>query len=343
MTDTAINIAIKAVARREELDALVLEQAFSSILDGEAAAEEIGALLTGLAVRGETSSELIAGARAMRAAGRRHVVDGPLLDTCGTGGLTWTSLNTSTAAAIVIAGAGGHVAKHGNRSVPPKTGSADVLETLGVNIDIDDQTFRNCLDEVGVAFMFAPSHHNAMRHVAPIRKKLGIRTIFNLLGPLTNPAGAQHQIIGVFASEWVRPMAEALRALGTMHALIVHGVDGIDEISVSGDTLVAEIGHGEINEYTLTPGMMGLRPSPLSALTGRSPEHNAEAIRALLGGEEGPFKDIVCANAGAGLYVLREAESIASGVTLANEAIASGRAAQTLERLIAVSNGEAVE
>ncbi|MEO0883678.1 MAG: anthranilate phosphoribosyltransferase [Pseudomonadota bacterium] len=342
MTDTPLTHAIKAVARHEELDPMTLEQAFNAMLAGEAAPEEVGALLMGLAVRGETSSELIAGARAMRSAGRRHLVDGPVLDTCGTGGLTWTSLNTSTASAIVIAGAGGHVAKHGNRSVPPKIGSADVLEALGVNIDIDDETFRKCLEEVGVAFMFAPSHHSAMRHVAPIRKKLGVRTIFNLLGPLTNPAGAQHQVIGVFGPEWVRPMAEALRALGTTHALIVHGVDGIDEISVSGDTLVAEIGHGEINEYTLTPAMMGLRPSPLSALTGGSPEHNADAICVLLDGDPSPFRDIVCANAGAGLYVLREAESLAAGVTLAGEAIDSGRARQTLDRLVAVSKGEAV-
>ncbi|MEM9667684.1 MAG: anthranilate phosphoribosyltransferase [Pseudomonadota bacterium] len=339
MTDTALTSAIKAVARREELDPMSLEQAFNAMLAGDAAPEEIGALLTGLAVRGETSSELIAGARAMRAASRRHLVDGPLLDTCGTGGLNWTSLNTSTAAAIVTAGAGGHVAKHGNRSVPPKTGSADVLEALGVNLDIDDAAFKACLEEAGVAFMFAPAHHNAMRHVAPIRKKLGIRTIFNLLGPLTNPAGAEHQVIGVFAPEWVRPMAEALRALGTEHALIVHGTDGIDEISVSGDTLAAEIGHGEINEYTLTPAMMGLKPSPLSALAGGSPEHNAQAILDVLDGKTGSFRDIVCANAGAGLYVLREAESLATGVTLAREAIDSGRARAALQRLIETSHG----
>jgi len=341
MTDTPLTTAIKAVARQEELDPLTLEQAFNAMLAGAAAPEEIGALLTGLAVRGETSAELIAGARAMRAAGRRHLVDGPLLDTCGTGGLKWTSLNTSTAAAIVIAGAGGHVAKHGNRSVPPKTGSADVLEALGVNIDIDDDTFKTCLDEVGAAFMFARTHHSAMRHVAPIRAKLGIRTIFNLLGPLTNPAGAQHQVLGVFGPEWVRPMAEALRALGTEHALIVHGLDGIDEISVSGDTQVAEIGHGEINEYKLTPAMMGLKPSPLSALAGGDPTTNAKAISDLLDGQPGAFRDIVCANAGAGLYVLREAESLAAGVTLAQEAIDSGRARETLSRLVAVSNGRA--
>jgi len=342
MSDSAISLAIKAVARGEELDAVTLEAAFETILAGGAAPEEIGALLMGLAVRGETASELIAGARAMRAAGRQHRVEGPLLDTCGTGGLTWRSLNTSTAAAIVIAGAGGHVAKHGNRSVPPKTGSADVLEALGVNLDIDDQTFLACLDGAGVGFMYARTHHTAMRHVAPIRAQLGIRTIFNLLGPLTNPAGARRQVLGVYASHWVRPMAESLRALGTDHALVVHGVDGIDEVSVSGETLVAEIGHGEINEYTLTPAMMGLKPSPLSALAGGPAEENAQAIRDLLEGRPGPFRDIVMANAGAGLYVLGEAESLVAGTLLAGEAIDSGRAARALDRLSALSHGRDV-
>ena len=339
MTDTPLTIAIKAVARHEELDPVTLEAAFNAMLDGDAAAEEIGALLTGLAVRGETSAELIAGARAMRAKARRIITEGSLLDTCGTGGLKWTSLNTSTAAAIVIAAAGGRVAKHGNRSVPPKTGSADVLEALGVNLDIDEETFHHCLEGAGVAFMFARSHHSAMRHVAPIRAKLGIRTIFNLLGPLTNPAGADHQVLGVFAPEWVRPMAETLRALGTERAMVVHGLDGIDEISISGETLVAEIGHGEINEYTLTPAMLGLKLSPLSALAGGPPDENAGAIRDLFDGRQGPFRDVVCANAGAGLYVLGLEADLISGVARASHALETGQAAETLQKLAALSHG----
>lgn len=338
-SDTPLTTAIKAIARHEELDALTLEAAFDAMLDGDAAPEEVGALLTGLAVRGETSSELIAGARAMRRKSRKIYVDGPLLDTCGTGGLKWTSLNTSTAAAIVIAAAGGRVAKHGNRSVPPKTGSADVLEALGVNLEIDERAFHNCLDGAGVAFMFARSHHSAMRHVAPIRAKLGIRTIFNLLGPLTNPAGAEYQILGVFAPDWVRPMAETLRALGIERAMIVHGVDGIDEISISGETLVAEIGHGEINEYKLTPAMLGLKISPLSALAGGPPEQNAQAISDLFDGSKGAFRDCVMANAGAGLYVLGRAPDLVSGVQLARDALDSGRAAETLSLLVDVSHG----
>lgn len=339
MTDTALTAAIKAVARHEQLDALTLEAAFNAMLDGEAAPEEIGALLTGLAVRGETSSELIAGARAMRQQSRRIITDGPLLDTCGTGGLKWTSLNTSTAAAIVIAAAGGRVAKHGNRSVPPKTGSADVLEALGVNIDIDERVFHDCLDGAGVAFMFARNHHSAMKHVAPIRARLGIRTIFNLLGPLTNPAGAQYQVLGVFSPAWVRPMAEALRALGIDRAMVVHGLDGIDEISISGETLVAEIGFGEINEYTLTPAMMGLSISPLSALAGGPPEDNAMAIIELLEGQEGPFRDCVLANAGAGLYVLGKAPDLLTGVKIAAAAIDNNKARQTLSLLADLSHG----
>jgi anthranilate phosphoribosyltransferase len=253
--------------------------------------------------------------------------------------LKWTSLNTSTAAAIVIAAAGGRVAKHGNRSVPPKTGSADVLEALGVNIDIDERTFHNCLDGAGVAFMFARSHHSAMKHVAPVRAKLGIRTIFNLLGPLTNPAGAEHQVLGVFSPDWVRPMAETLRSLGTMRAMVVHGVDGIDEISISGETLVAEIGHGEINEYKLTPAMLGLKMSPLSALAGGPPQDNARAIMELFEGQEGPFRDCVIANAGAGLYVLGRAGDLLSGVQAAAAALDRGKARETLSVLADLSHG----
>lgn len=342
MTDTALTTAIQALTRHEQLDTPTLEAAFNAILDGKAAPEEIGGLLTGLAVRGETSSELIAGARAMRQKSHRIPTDGPLLDTCGTGGLKWTSLNTSTAAAIVIAAAGGRVAKHGNRSVPPKTGSADVLEALGVNIELDERTFHNCLNGAGVAFMFAITHHSTMRHVAPIRAKLGIRTIFNLLGPLTNPAGAQYQLLGVFSPDWVRPMAETLRALGTTRAMVVHGLEGLDEISVSGETLVAEIGFGEINEYKLTPAMMGLGLSPLSALAGGPPEENAAAIVDLLKGQAGPFRDCVLANAGAGLYILGRAHDLISGVQAATAALDSGKARETLSLLVDLSHGRDV-
>lgn len=339
MTDTALRTVLKALSRREELSPTALEGAFDTLLSGEAAPEEIGAFLMGLAVRGETSNELVSGAKIMRKHARHLNVPGPLLDTCGTGGLPWKSLNTSTASAIVIAAAGGRVAKHGNRSVPPKTGSADVLEALGVNLDTTDAEFQTCLEQAGVAFMFARSHHSAMRHVAPIRAKLGIRTIFNLLGPLTNPAGAQFQILGVFAPEWVRPMAETLAKLGIERAWVVHGVDGIDEISISGNTLACEVIDGEVREFTIHPSDAGLSTSPLTRLEGGSPNENAQAIEDLLDGQEGPFRDVVVLNAAAGLVVTGKASDLHEGAKLASEAIDSGQASQTLRTLVACSNG----
>ena len=341
MTSPSLSSAIKAIALGETLDAETLEAAFDALLTGEAAPEEVGAFLMGLAVRGETAAELLAGARVMRKHARRINIDVPVLDTCGTGGLPWKSLNTSTAAALVIAAAGGRVAKHGNRSVPPKTGSADVLEALGVNLDIDERVFHACLEGAGVAFMFARSHHSAMRHVAPIRASLGIRTIFNLLGPLTNPAGAQHQILGVFATTWVRPMAETLAALGTTHSWVVHGMDGIDELSISGVTKVAEIKGREITEFEIAPEDAGLSPSPLSALAGGSPEENASAIRELLEGQQGPFRDIVVLNAAAGLHVFGRADSLAAGARMAEAAIDDGKARETLTKLASLSHGGA--
>lgn len=336
----ALSDAIKAIARRQELSSSHLEDAFADILAGEAAPEQIGAFLMGLAVRGETARELVAGARAMRAQARRLTVEGDVLDTCGTGGLPWTSLNTSTAAAIVIAAAGGRVAKHGNRSVPPKTGSADVLEALGVNLEIDARTFHACLEGAGVAFMFARAHHGAMRHVAPIRASLGIRTIFNLLGPLTNPAGAQFQVLGVFAPDWVEPVAEALEALGVKRAWVVHGMDGIDEVSISGVTRVAEVTEHGVNAFEITPEDFGLTSHALTALEGGSPDENAAAIVELLDGQTGPFRDVVVLNAAVGLHVSGRAASVASAVALAADAIDTGAARTTLRRLAAISHGQ---
>lgn len=338
----SLNEAIKHIARGEDLPVEVMTAAFERLLAGEAAPEEVGAFLTGLAVRGETASELYAGATAMRAASRRISVKGTVLDTCGTGGLKWRSLNTSTAAALVVAGAGGRVAKHGNRSVPPKTGSADVLEALGVNLDIDEATFHACLEGAGVAFMFARSHHSAMRHVAPIRARLGIRTVFNLLGPLTNPAGASHQILGVFAPEWVRPMADTLAKLGVERAWVVHGVDGIDELSISGETRVAEVKNGAVSEFVITPDMAGLSTSPLSTLEGGEPADNAAAIQDLLSGRQGPFRDVVLLNAGAGLHLLGLAESLKNGVELAAASIDQGKASMALNKLQSISNGRTI-
>lgn len=337
MTGGALNEAIKAIARGLPLDGPILEGAFDTLLSGEASPEEVGAFLAGLTVRGETANELTAGARIMRQHARQVSVDGPLLDTCGTGGLPWKSLNTSTASAIVIAASGGRVAKHGNRSVPPKTGSADVLEALGLRLELSDTAFRACLDTAGVGFLFARSYHSAMRHVAPIRNKLGIRTIFNLIGPLSNPAGAEYSVLGVYDRQWVSPMAEALKALGTKRAWVVHGVDGIDEISISGATLVCEVTPDTVRHFELTPDDAGLPTHPLSRLEGGAPEDNAAAIRDLLDGREGPFRDIVLMNAAAGLLVSGLVEDLPAGVTKASAAIDSGAARETLNTLVRTS------
>lgn len=337
MSETPLNDAIQAIARGLPLDEATLEGAFETLLSGDAAPEEVGAFLAGLAVRGETAAELTAGARIMRRHARRVTVDGPLLDTCGTGGLPWKSLNTSTASAIVIAAAGGRVAKHGNRSVPPKTGSADVLETLGVQLELTDSAFRACVDKAGVGFLFARSYHSAMRHVAPIRHKLGIRTVFNLLGPLSNPAGAEYSVLGVYDPRWVQPMAEALQALGTRRAWVVHGVDGIDEISISGATIVCEVTPDTLRHFELVPGDAGLAVHPLSRLEGGAPEDNAAAIRDLLDGRAGPFRDIVLFNAAAGLHVAGIAGSVLEGVERAAAAIDSGKARETLDILVRTS------
>ncbi|MFC6199971.1 anthranilate phosphoribosyltransferase [Ponticaulis profundi] len=344
MEEKAISQAIKAIARHEELSVSFLERSFTEILTGQSAPEHIAAFLMGLAVRGETSAELLAGARVMRENARTIELDGDVLDTCGTGGLGWTSLNTSTASALVIAACGGKVAKHGNRSVPPKTGSADVLEALGVELEPDEQTFRACLDEAGVGFLFARSHHSAMRFVAPIRASLGIRTVFNMLGPLSNPASATHQILGVFDDQWLRPMAETLRDLGVKRAWVVHGVhDGdraIDELSIAGETKVIEVERGQLREFSLYPKDVGLSASPLSSLQGGTPEYNAEQIRDLLSGVAGPFRDAVALNAGAGLHLLDLASSLEEGMSQALACIDDGRAKACLETLVRVSGGQ---
>ena len=299
----------------------------------------------GLAVRGETGSELLAGAKTLRANARKIDLAGPTLDTCGTGGLGWTSLNTSTASAIVIAAAGGRVAKHGNRSIPPKTGSADVLEALGVELDLTESRFRECVDQAGVGFLFARSHHSAMRHVAPVRASLGIRTIFNLLGPLSNPASATHQVLGVNEARWLSPMAEALRDLGITRAWVVHGSDSdgtvIDELSIAGETQIIEVKGGQLTELTIVPEDAGLSRNRLSSLAGGPPEENAIAIRELLDGRPGPFRDAVTLTAAAGLHVLGLASDLKSGAAKAEQVIESGVAAETLKSLAAASRGQA--
>ena len=319
------------------------EHAFAILFAGEATPSQIGGLLMALRTRGETVDEYAAAAAVMRS--KCHHVHAPegAIDIVGTGGDGKGTLNISTATAFVVAGAGVPVAKHGNRALSSKSGSADVLREIGINVDADMELVKQALWEADICFLMAPRHHSAMRHVGPTRVELGTRTIFNLLGPLSNPAGAEYQVLGVFAPEWVRPMAETLSSLGTKRAWVVHGMDGIDEISIAGTTKVCEVAGDDLHEFELTPADAGLETSPLSTLEGGGVADNAQAITDLLDGQEGPFRDVVLLNAAAGLHVYGKADSLKQGAAMAADAIDSGKAAQTLRALAALSNGQEPE
>jgi anthranilate phosphoribosyltransferase len=312
--------------------------AFEAILSGEAEPAQIGAFLMGLRMRGERVGDIVAGARVMRRHARAVSAPAGAVDTCGTGGLSWTSLNTSTAAAIVAASVGAIVAKHGNRSVPPKTGSADVLEALGVNLNASDAQIEECFRRSRLAFLFAPAHHSAMRHAGPVRKAIGIRTIFNLLGPLSNPAGAKRQVLGVYSPEWVEPYAQALLELGTERAWVVHGMDGIDEISTVGPTRIAEATPSGVRTFEVSPTDLGIARARLEDLRGGTPTENALALRAVVSGGDGPFADLVGVNAAAVLFVAEVAPDLASGLQMARAAMRDGRASATLASLVEASN-----
>lgn len=305
----------------------------AACLRGEPTPAQIGAALTAIRMRGETVGEITAGARAMREASLRLETPYPTLDVCGTGGDGLHTLNISTAVSFVVAGAGLKVAKHGNRALSSKSGAADVLSELGVAVDPGLERQRRALDEANICFLFAPAHHSAMRHVAPVRAELGFRTIFNLLGPLTNPAGAARQVVGVFAPQWVTPLATALGALGSERAWVVHG-DGMDEITTTGETRIAEYRDGAVREFTLTPEEVGLPRARIADLVGGSPARNAAALRRLLNGETGPYRDIVLLNAAAALVVGETSGSLRDGVAQAARIIDDGRALDALDRLV---------
>ncbi len=315
-------------------------EVFAAMMDGDVTPAQIGAFLMALRVRGETVDEITGGARVMRERALRVAAPDGAIDTCGTGGDGSGSYNISTAVALVVASLGVPVAKHGNRALSSKSGSAEVLQALGVNIDLEAAVIERCLADAGITFMMAPRHHTATRHVAPVRVELGTRTIFNLLGPLSNPAGAPHQLLGVFDGRWVRPMAEVLRNLGATRVWVVHGEDGLDEITTTGATRVAELKDGVIREFTVTPEDAGLNRAAVADLKGGDPAHNAAALRALLDGKKGAYRDIVLLNAAAALIVAGKAEDLRQGVTLAAEALDSGAAKATLDRLVKVSNGQ---
>ncbi|GBD44735.1 Anthranilate phosphoribosyltransferase [bacterium HR40] len=315
-------------------------EAFAIMMSGDATPAQIGAFLMGLRVRGETVEEIRAGATVLRERMRRiHAPDGAI-DTCGTGGDAAGTYNISTAAAIVVAAAGVPVAKHGNRGLSSRSGSSDVLQALGVDIDCSFERIEQAIEEAGIGFMMAPRHHGAMRHVAGPRVELGVRTIFNLLGPLVNPAGVRRQVLGVFDERWVEPLARVLGALGAERAWVVHGRDGLDELSISGPTVVAEWTGNEVRTFEVVPEDAGLPRGRLEDLRGGDPAHNAEAIRAVLAGVRGPFRDAVLLAAAAALLVAGRARDLREGVAMASEAIDSGRAERVLEKLVRITNAD---
>ena len=334
-----IQTAIKTVISGQNLDQQDMTRVMQQIMTGECTPAQIGGFLVGLRMKGESVEEITAAAKVMRELSTRVTVDAKhLVDTCGTGGDASGSFNISTASAIVAAAAGAQVAKHGNRSVSSKSGSADVLEAAGVNLDIDPQQVGACIEEVGVGFMFAQKHHSAMRHAIGPRKEMAVRTIFNVLGPLTNPAGAPNQVIGVFSGDLVEPLAHVLKQLGSRHVMVVHAEDGMDEISISSKTSVAELKDGEVNCYSISPADFGVETADSSALRVDSVEESLAMIQSVLANNAGPALDIVVMNAGAAIYVSGVAGSLEEGMQKARSAIAEAKASTVLAGLVAKTN-----
>ena len=333
-----LRVLIGRVAGGHRLTVAESEIAFDIMMSGNATPSQMGGFLMALRVRGETVDEIAGAARVMRAKSLKVEAPPGAIDTCGTGGDASGTYNISTAASLVVAACGVPVAKHGNRALSSKSGAADVLTALGVNIDADLGLVRRALFEAGIGFLMAPRHHAATRHVAPTRVELGTRTIFNLLGPLSNPAGTRRQLVGVFGKDWVEPMAKVLGLLGIEKAWVVHCSDGIDEITTSGPTHVAALDGGKVTTFEVTPEEAGLPRAQPSQLKGGDPQHNAKALRAVLDGEKGPYRDIVLLNAGAALIVAGKAETLKDGAALAAKAIDGGGARATLAKLIAITN-----
>ncbi|MEW6613574.1 MAG: anthranilate phosphoribosyltransferase [Pseudomonadota bacterium] len=329
-----IQQAIKKVVEHESLSRREASEVFQLIMAGEATPAQIAALLIGLRLKGETVEEIVGAAQAMRAVATPvHVHLPHLVDTCGTGGDSAHTFNISTAAAFVAAAGGAAVAKHGNRSVSSKSGSADVLEAAGVRLALTPEQVKRCIEEVGIGFLYAPAHHGAMRHAIGPRREIGVRTIFNLLGPLTNPAGAPNQVVGVYAERWLTPLAEVLRELGSRHVLAVHGADGLDEISISGPTEIAELRDGQILRDRIEPEDFGLKRAPIEALRVADARESLAVLLAVLRGEPGPHRDVVLLNAGAALYVAGLSDSLQAGVAQAEATVDSGAALVRLNTL----------
>lgn len=310
-----------------------------AIMSGEYTPVQIAGVLIALRMKGETVDEIAAAAQVMRALSTKVNVGAGehLIDTCGTGGDGIQTFNVSTASAFVAAAAGASVAKHGGRSVSSTCGSADVLEALGVNVNLTPEQVATCVDDIGIGFMFAPNHHSAMKHAAPVRRELGVRTLFNLLGPLTNPAGARNQVMGVFDRALTVKLARVLQQLGSEHVMVVHGADGMDEISFSGDTFVAELKNGVVTEYVINPRQFGMGLHQATSIRVQNAEQSKAMLLAVLDGLPGPARDIVLLNAGAAIYVAGQASSLQDGITLAAQVIDAGAARLKLDQLVTLS------
>jgi anthranilate phosphoribosyltransferase len=327
-------VATGAVLTRDEAAG-----AFDVMMSGEATPSQMGGLLMALRVRGETVDEITGAVATMRAKMLRVEAPPDAIDVVGTGGDASGSYNISTCAAFIVAGAGVPVAKHGNRALSSRSGAADVLAALGVRIDLPPDLISRCIDEAGIGFMFAPAHHPAMKHVGPTRVELATRTIFNLLGPLSNPAGVKRQMIGVFSRHWVEPLAHVLKNLGSERAYVVHGSDGLDEITTSGPTSVAALDGGKVTTFEIKPEEFGLTPAKPEQLRGGDADTNAAALKDVLKGKKGPFRDIALLNAAAAIVVAGKARDLKDGLVVAAKSLDSAEAEERLDRLIAVSNG----
>jgi len=333
-----LRAAITKVARGETLNQIEAGKAFEQIMSGGATDAQLGALLLGMQVRGETVDEIAGAARVLRSKAVSVRAPEGAIDTCGTGGDAKGTHNISTCTAFVVAGAGVPVAKHGNKSISSRSGSADVLDALGVNIECAPKTIERCIAECGLGFMFAPAHHAAMRHVAKVRGELGVRTIFNLLGPLANPAATKYQIVGVFDEKWVEPIANVLGILGVERAWVVHGADGLDELTTTTVSNVAALDRGKVSTFRISPLNAGLTDAKPEDLIGGDATENAAHLRAVLQGNQGPLRDIVLLNAAAALLVAGKAKTLRDGVALAADSIDSGKAMKVLEALVRLSH-----
>ena len=335
----SIQDALEQVLARRDLTSEQMESVMNIIMQGEATSAQIAGFIVALRMKGECVDELAAAARVMRRLSSKVEINAqPLVDTCGTGGDGQKTFNISTASSIVAASAGVKIAKHGNRSVSSKSGSADVLEALGVKLDITPQRIAQCVEQIGIGFMFAPMHHSCMKHAIGPRKELGVRTLFNLLGPLTNPANAQRQVLGVFDDQWLEPLAHVLQSLGTEHALVVHAQDGLDEISIATETNVCELCDGKIKAYQLAPEDCGVERTSLDNIKVDNVDDSAKMIISVLNGDAGSAADIVCLNAGAAIYVAGKTKSLKEGVELAREQLTSKAAQKILAQLVDFTN-----